>query len=151
MKKLVLSSLVLLLAACASNTSSEKASMPDDLSAKALGIWKEVGNIHDNNITVFYDTGSLNAQGNIVNLRERKIVVKTEQENYLNLPEFKTVISEWAFDCVKRTYRVKNAHFWDSRGKVQGQQQYDAANVPAMAVVASSPSERLLNIACNKK
>ncbi|XXQ68457.1 surface-adhesin E family protein [Neisseriaceae bacterium B1] len=143
MKKLAGLSMLLLLAACAST--------PKDPSAKAMGSWKEIGKIHSNNMAVAYDTGSLKVAGNTVSLRERKIVQKVDQENYLDLPEFKTAVSEWEFDCVKRTYRIKNAEFWDKNGKALTQQQYSAGQVPAMAIVKNTPNERLFDIACGKK
>lgn len=142
MKKVLVVTTTLLLAACAS--------APKDPSAKALGVWQEIGKIHNNNMILAYDTGSLKVQGNTISLRERKIVQKTEQENYLNLPEFKTAVSEWEFDCVKRTYRIKNAEYWDKNGKNIAQQQYSANQVPAMAIVNNTPTEKLFQIACKK-
>lgn len=142
MKKLSVLATCLLLAACAST--------PQDPSAKAIGSWQEVGKINLHNIIVAYDTGSLKRQGNMVSVRERKIVQKVEQENYLNLPEFKTAVSEWELDCTKRTYRLKNAQFWDKNGKNIAQQQYSARQVPAMAIVKNTPAESLLQIACKK-
>lgn len=142
MKKILPLGILLLLAACTST--------PKDPSAKAIGSWREIGKIHQGNIAIAYDTGSLKKQGRTAGLRERKIVQKTEQENYLNLPEFKTAVSEWEFDCTKNTYRVKSSEFWDKSGKDITQQNYSAAQVPAMAVVKNTPSESLFNIACKK-
>lgn len=90
-------------------------------------------------------------QGNTISLRERKIVNKPEQENYLDLPEFKTSVSEWEFHCNNRTYRLKSSKFWDKFGKEQTQQQYSISQVPPMAIVKNTPAERLFEIACNKK
>lgn len=146
MKKILLAASLLLLAACAATPNE-----PKDPSARAFGEWRDIGYIHNNNIVLAYDTGSLKVEGSNVSLRERKMVQKTEQENYLNLPEYKTAISEWEMDCGKRTYRLKNSQFWDKNGQAQAQHAYTAKQVPPMAIVKNTPTERLFDIACGKK
>lgn len=140
MKKFTLTLTALWLAACAS--------APKEPSAQATGAWKDIGAIHQGNITIAYDTGSLNIQGNKATLRERKIVQQPKNENYLNLPEFKTAVGEWEFQCKQRTYRLIKMDFWDNHGKIIAQHNYLPGEVPAAAIVPNTPTEKLFAIAC---
>lgn len=126
-------------------------SLPQEPAAQAIGSWQEIGKIHHNNISIAYDTGSLKRHGNIVTLRHRQVVDNMDEENYIDLPEYKTAVSEWAFDCAKRTYRIQLAEFWDKTGKSLGKQVYSGSlNIRPAKIVRNTPSERLLQIACKR-
>lgn len=140
MKKLLPAAALLLLAACAST--------PDTPDARALGQWKNIGNIKNSNIAVSYDTGSLKKQGNIALVRDRKIVKDMDDENYLDLPRYKTAISEWELNCSNRTYRITSAKYWDGRGQLVAQHQYSRTQIRPAAIVAGSPAESLFQAAC---
>lgn len=139
MNKLLPLSLLILLAACSST--------PDTPDARAIGQWQSIGNIKNNNIMVYYDTGSLKKQGSTAIVRDRKIVKNMDDENYLDLPRYKTAISEWEFHCTNRTYRLISAKYWDGRGEITAQHQYGNKIRPA-AIVAGSPTEILFHAAC---
>lgn len=129
----------LALAACSST--------PDTPDARAIGQWQSLGNIQNHNIAVSYDTGSLKKQGAAVRIRDRKIVKDTDAENYLDLPRYKTAISEWEIHCANKTYRILSAKYWDGRGEVLAQHDYGGSIRPA-AVVAGSPAQSLFEAAC---
>lgn len=139
MNKFLTAAALLLLAACATTPTT-----PD---ARAIGQWQNIGNIKNGNIAVSYDTGSLKKQGNTATLRDRKIVKDMDDENYLDLPRYKTAISEWTFHCTNRTYRITSAKYWDGRGQLITQHQYGSQIRPA-TIVADSPAESLFKTAC---
>lgn len=141
MKKLLTFASLCLLNACVS--------LPNSPAAQAIGSWQDIGNIHNNNISIAYDTGSITRNGNTASLRDRKIVNDMGQENYINLPEYKTSVAEWEFHCRNRTYRIKQAEFWGKNGKTLGEQIYSGSlSVAPAKIVPNTPAERLFQIAC---
>ena len=78
-----------LLAACA------KPSPENKVVLDAQGSWRSVGKLHGGNMEVFYDTGSLQKQGNTVSLRSRLVVRDMDKEPYLDTPHFKIAVNEW--------------------------------------------------------
>ena len=81
------------LAACA------KPSPENKVVLDAQGSWRSVGKLHGGNMEVFYDTGSLQQQGNTVSLRSRLVVRDTDKEPYLDTPHFKIAVNEWQMNC----------------------------------------------------
>jgi len=109
-----------LLAACAGDGSSKNPAM------KAQGSWKEIGKINEGNIDVSYDTGSLKRQGDTATLTDRKYVHKPSKESYRNTPEYKYAISQWAFQCDARNFRITQAQFFNDKGVSLAKHQYSA-------------------------
>ena len=140
----------LLLSACAGD-GPVQSKLPDDPAAKALGIWKDLGDIRDGNIRAAYDTGSIKRSGDTVRLRDRKIVLKPEKESDHNTPRFQTAIGEWELDCKKRTFRLLEIHLWDENKKLVSHRKYTAAQAPARPVVPNSPALKQLELACGSK
>ena len=123
-------------------------SLPNEPSAQAIGSWQSIGNIHNNNINVAYDSGSVKKSGAVASLRDRKIVDDMSKENYINLPEYKTAIAEWEFHCINKTYQIKKAEFWDKNGQSLGTQTYTGnLYVAPASIVNNTPTERLFKIA----
>ena len=122
MQKKTLTTLLMLalLTACAGDGSSKNPAM------KAQGSWKEIGKINEGNIDVSYDTGSLKRQGDTATLTDRKYVHKPSKENYRNTPEYKYAISQWAFQCDARNFRITQAQFFNDKGVSLAKHQYSA-------------------------
>lgn len=137
-KIIILSSISLLLAACASNSNTPE--------TRAIGNWKTVGKIHSGNIEIAYDTGSITHHGKNTRLQDRKTVHDMSKENYLGTPSYKTAIAEWEFACSQRTHRIISARFWDNKGQLLAHQQY---TLSPMKIVTNTPSEALFQAACS--
>lgn len=110
--------------------------------------WQELSKIHQNNINIAYDPHSIKVQGDTVSISDRKIVVDTKKENYLNTPPFKTAIGEWEFHCRNRTYRLTQIAFWDTKGQSQGKYTFTPSQTQPTHIIPNSPSEQLFNLAC---
>lgn len=143
MKYLFPAAALLILAACSSTQ------IPDNADTRAQGQWQSIGHISNNNIAVAYDTGSIKKQGNTATLRDRKIVKDMSEENYLDLPHYKTAIGEWEFHCANRSYRLKAARYWDGSGHAMMRHDYSIAQTPFAPIVAGSPTETLFKAACH--
>ena len=134
--------MLILLAACASDGGSKNPAM------KAIGSWKEIGKINDGNIDVSYDTGSLKRQGNTATLTDRKYVHKPSKENYRNTPEYKYAISQWAFQCDTRNFRITQAQFFNDKGASLAKHLYSGSQTRYESALHDTPAASLLNIAC---
>ena len=143
MKKPALTAaILLLLTACATK-------QPPDMRAK--GSWQSIGKINDSNIEVSYDTGSISRQGSEAYIRDRKTVSSPSKESYRNTPEYKYAISQWAFQCDARNFRITQAQFFNDKGVSLAKHQYSAGQTRYETALPDTPAASLLNIACAPK
>ena len=143
MKWLVWATAAGLLAACA------KPSPENKVVLDAQGSWRSVGKLHGGNMEVFYDTGSLQKQGNTVSLRSRLVVRDTDKEPYLDTPHFKIAVNEWQMNCRGNTVRVTSSHFFDSKKQLLAKHEYSAQDTAAVKPQPDTPAQSLWQAACN--
>lgn len=134
-----------ILVACSSNGSFNKNSMA------AQGHWQNINRIHNGNIEISYDTGSLKKQGNTVSIRDRKIVRDTDKETYHDTPNYKIAIGDWEFHCTQRTYRLVALQFWDNKKNEIAKHQFAPNEIPSMPIMQNTPTQALFDIACHNK
>ena len=143
MKWLVWAMAAGVLAACA------KPSPENKVVLDAQGSWRSVGKLHGGNMEVFYDTGSLQKQGNTVSLRSRLVVRDTDKEPYLETPHFKIAVNEWQMNCRGNTVRVTSSHFFDSKKQLLAKHEYSAQDTAAAKPQPDTPAQSLWQAACN--
>lgn len=148
-KSLFLAACTLFVAACGS-TKSTPHTPSQSHALNAHGTWKSIGKLHGGNMEIAYDTGSLNVQADSILLRNRVVVRDMSKENFLNTPQYKTAVSEWEFSCAKRTYRVLQTHFFDTKKQLLAQHHYTPISTPAQPIQTNTPSQVLFDIACGK-
>lgn len=138
-------STALLLCACAGNsTQSAIKNAP-----KVAGSWQNLGSISNGNIIVSYDAGSLTKNGELVRMRDRKIVVNPNEERYVGTPRsYKVAVSDWEFNCRNRSYRLTAVQFLDERGNIVSQENYAKNPIPPMPISAGTIAEKQFNVAC---
>lgn len=54
------------------------------------GNWEHIGDTNHGNIRAYIDKNSIKRNGQFVTFRDRKVVVKPEEERYVNTPRYKT-------------------------------------------------------------
>lgn len=134
----------LLLTACAGNsTQSAIKNAP-----KVAGSWQNLGSISNGNIIVSYDAGSLKKNKELVQMRDRKIVVNPNEERYTGTPRYKVAVSDWEFNCRNRSYRLIAVQFLDERGNIVSQESYAKNPIPPMPISAGTIAEKQFNVAC---
>ncbi|ULJ69530.1 hypothetical protein MIS45_01300 [Wielerella bovis] len=137
---LTLIATALLLSACGSTHSP----------VAAKGSWTSVGKIQNGEIEVAYDTDSIVRQSQIVRLTDRKVVLDPQKTRFTQTPPYKAAITDWEFDCSKRTNRPLNTRFYDKNGTLLAQHGYTRSQVAPQAIAPNTPSFALFNIACKK-
>ena len=139
-KILILTATAVLLAACGSS----------NLPVSAKGSWNSVGKIHNGEIEVSYDTGSIVRQGNVVRLTDRKVIRDQQKMAFPQTPAYKAAITEWEFHCINRTNRPLNTRFYDTNGHLLSEQTFNSRIAPPTAIVPNMPSTELFNRACKR-
>lgn len=142
-KHLSVLSAALLLAACAGTTSGPSYTAP-----AMSGTWKDIGFIHNNNIVVGYETGSIRRNGQIALLRDRKIVINPALENYQGTPRYKIAVGDWEFHCSNRSYRLASVQFLDERGALIGQEHFTATQIRPMPLRGNMVAQKQFDVAC---
>ena len=117
--------LALLLASCASGP-------------KVEGTWKDVGATGNGNITAAIDHSSIKKNGNFATFRDKKTVLKTNEERYVNTPKYKTAVGEWEINCRNKTYRLK----------ILMDEKYTATNLRPMQIIEGSITEKQFKAVC---
>ena len=120
--------LALLLASCASGP-------------KVEGTWKDVGATGNGNITAALDPSSIKKNGNFATFRDKKTVLKTNEERYVNTPKYKTAVGEWEINCRNKTYRLTALTLLDESGKILMDEKYTATNLRRMQMIEGSITE----------
>lgn len=136
---------IAILTACSSNGPHVKNLMA------AQGHWQNINRIHNGNIEISYDSGSLKKQGNTVSIRDRKIVRDTNKETYYDTPNYKIAISDWEFHCTQQTYRLVALQFWDNKKNEIAKYQYTSNQIQPMPIMQNTPTQALFDIACHNK
>ena len=95
--------------------------------------------------------GKLKRQGDTATLTDRKYVHKPSKESYRNTPEYKYAISQWAFQCDARNFRITQAQFFNDKGVSLAKHQYSAGQTRYETALPDTPAASLLNIACAPK
>lgn len=140
---LLLSSLIL--AACGSTSSpSEERLMIPPMS----GTWQEFGNTHQGNILVSYDTSSIRRNGDFALMRDRKIVIKPELEQYHNTPRYKIAVSDWEFNCKNYSYRLAASQFLDESGKIIQALRYTPVMIRPMPIAKNTIADKQYQLVC---
>lgn len=127
--------LALLLASCASGP-------------KVEGTWKDVGATGNGNITAAIDHSSIKKNGNFATFRDKKTVLKTNEERYVNTPKYKTAVGEWEINCRNKTYRLTALKLLDESGKILMDEKYTATNLRPMQIIEGSITEKQFQAVC---
>lgn len=135
----------LILTACASSNSTQSAIKN---APKVAGSWQNLGSISNGNIIVSYDASSLKKNKELVQMRDRKIVVNPNEERYIDTLRYKVAVSDWEFNCRNRSYRLTAVQFLDERGKIVSQENYAKNPIPPMPISAGTIAEKQFNVAC---
>ncbi len=125
----------LLLAACAAGPQVD-------------GQWQSLGETANGNIRAYIDKGSIKRSGQLVTFRDRKVVVNTAEERYVNTPSYKTAVGEWEIHCSNRTYRLTGLQLLAANGQIVSQQRYNAVDVRPMPVQKGSINEKQWQTVC---
>ncbi|MFC3874319.1 surface-adhesin E family protein [Neisseria musculi] len=129
----------LLLAACA-GTSGPSVS----------GSWEKIGTTSNGNIRAYVDKSSIRKNGSLVTFRDRKVVQKTDEERYVNTPEYKTAVGTWEMHCTNKTYRLTALQLLNEKGTVLLNQTYTAAGIRPMSIISGSINEKQFEMVCGQ-
>ncbi|MBF0803736.1 MULTISPECIES: surface-adhesin E family protein [unclassified Neisseria] len=129
----------LLLAACA-GTSGPSVS----------GSWEKIGTTSNGNIRAYIDKSSIRKNGSLVTFRDRKVVQKTDEERYVNTPEYKTAVGTWEMHCTNKTYRLTALQLLNEKGTVLLNQTYTAAGIRPMSIISGSINEKQFEMVCGQ-
>ena len=115
------------------------------------GNWSSIGETSNGNVRAYIDKSSIVRSGNLVTFRDRKTVVKPDEERYVNTPVYKTAIGTWEMDCRNKTYRLNQLLLVDKSGKELVNQKYSAAELRPMQVMNGSITEKQYQAVCGDK
>lgn len=126
------------LAACASNGPS------------ISGNWQDIGTTSNGNIKASIDKSSIKRSGNLVTFRDKKTVVKTSEERYVNTPTYKTAVGTWEINCSNKTYRLSALQLLDDHGKVLINETYSSTDIRPMSVMKGTLTEKQYEAICSR-
>lgn len=129
----------LLLAACAANGPT------------VSGNWKDIGTTSNGNIKASIDMDSIKKNGHVVTFRDKKTVLKPNEERYTNLPKYKTAVGEWEINCQNKTYRLTALKLLNSNGSTLTDERYTAVNLRPMSITLGSITAKQYETVCKRK
>ena len=115
------------------------------------GSWEHIGDTNNGNIRAYLDKDSIKRNGQFVTFRDRKVVVKPEEERYVNTPRYKTAVGEWEIHCSNKTYRLVSLNLLNDDGGSVMQQNYTSVNLHPMPISNNTLTDKQYQFVCNKK
>ena len=132
-------SMILLLAACASSGSGSG------------GNWQSIGTTSNGNIKVAVDKSSIKKNGALATFRDRKIINKLSEERFVNTPAYKTALADWEIHCTNKTYRLTALQLINEHGQTVSNEKYTATNLRPMSVMSGTVTEKQYELVCGNK
>ena len=118
---------------------------------RVSGDWEHIGNTNNGNIRAYIDKDSIKRNGQFVSFRDRKVVVKPEEERFENTPRYKTAVGEWEMHCGNKTYRLTSLNLLNDNGGSVMQQTYTSVNLRPMAIGNGTITEKQYQFVCTGK
>lgn len=114
------------------------------------GSWEKIGTTSNGNIKAYIDKSSIRRNGSLVTFRDRKVVQKTDEERYANVPRYKTAVGTWEMHCTNKTYRLAALQLLDEKGTVLLNETYTAAGIRPMGIISGSVNEKQFEAVCGR-